>query len=407
MSFQKHSRKILILGADGYLGHALNVHLRATGWQVIESGLADSKRDDYLHIDIRDKQHVTEGVIECEPDVVIHAAGVSSLLACEKDPSMAHHVNVVGTENIVAAIKDSGRNSKLVFISSDYVFDGKCGNYLEDSPKNPGTCYGLTKARSEDEIIGKLDDHIIIRTSNVYGQGGNFYNFIKNSLKGRKPVELYDDTFYTPTFLSYFSSAVSVLLLKEFVGIIHVAGKQRVSRYEFGSIACATLGANPSLVVAAHQEVGGLLANDSSLNIDLASKIIPLYNPNIQNSFEFLQGLKTYPYFLYSDHRGTIQGLNRRGIWREVNYATTVAGTIRGNHYHRDTTEAFFIVCGLIQVKIKSLVTGIETQFIAKKGDFFEITPMHVHTFEVRESAEWINFLSSSMDDHAPDIITV
>ena len=186
-----------------------------------------------------------------------------------------------------------------------------------------------------------------------------------------------------------------------------MAGKQRVSRYEFGSIACETLGANPSLVVAAHQEVGGLLANDSSLNIDLASKIIPLYNPNIQNSFEFLQGLKTYPYFLYSDHRGTIQGLNRRGIWREVNYATTVAGTIRGNHYHRDTTEAFFIVCGLIQVKIKSLVTGIETQFIAKKGDFFEITPMHVHTFEVRESAEWINFLSSSMDDHAPDIITV
>lgn len=197
---QHNQQKVFITGADGYLGHALSRSFRAAGWVVLESGLASSKRDDYFYLDITNKNLVEEVICNTSPDLVVHTAGISSLQECEANKATAYKTNVVGTSNIIEAVLCCKSNPKLVFLSSDYVFEGNSGSYIESSERLPKTFYGETKRQSEDDILARVENHLIVRTSNVYGGGGKFFMFLMDNLKRGNSVELYTNTFYTPTF---------------------------------------------------------------------------------------------------------------------------------------------------------------------------------------------------------------
>jgi len=403
---QHNQQKVFITGADGYLGHALSRSFRAAGWVVLESGLASSKRDDYFYLDITNKNLVEEVICNTSPDLVVHAAGISSLQDCEANKATAYKTNVVGTSNIIEAVLRCKSNPKLVFLSSDYVFEGNSGSYIESSERLPKTFYGETKRQSEDDILARVENHLIVRTSNVYGGGGKFFMFLMDNLKRGNSVELYTNTFYTPTFLDYFTSSVLSLLRKNVQGIIHVAGQTRLSRYEFGLIACEALHANPDLVLKCEQFDSGLVALDSSLASSYANSVFGTFCPSPVEAFQYLLGNKIFPYFEFSDTRGLLRGLCRGGPWKEINYASSVKGTKRGGHWHRETFESFFIIKGRISVQTKDIVSGDEQLFIAAAGDFFSISPMKLHTFTMLDDVEWINLLSNPIDEVAPDIHT-
>ena len=131
-------------------------------------------------------------------------------------------VNVETTRNLIDAILKIDQNVKFVFLSSDYVFDGQRGNYREEDDINPQTVYGKTKALSETDIKERLENFVICRTANVYGRGGNFFNFVLGALEQNRSVDVFDDAFFTPTYIDYLLDSLKALIEMDFKGIIHV-----------------------------------------------------------------------------------------------------------------------------------------------------------------------------------------
>jgi dTDP-4-dehydrorhamnose 3,5-epimerase-like enzyme len=111
---------------------------------------------------------------------------------------------------------------------------------------------------------------------------------------------------------------------------------------------------------------------------------------------------KLSPYFTKQDERGGFLGITQEG-WAEVNFIETAANQVRGNHYHRETRELFFIVSGEIEVVIDDLNSGKHLELSFRKGDIFIIEPYEVHTFRTSTDAQWINMLSKPMDQQNPD----
>lgn len=113
-----------------------------------------------------------------------------------------------------------------------------------------------------------------------------------------------------------------------------------------------------------------------------------------------MQRLKTY--MVQEDDRGSFWGITR-DQWAEVNFVQTSAGQVRGNHYHKETRELFFIISGEIEIVVEDLRSGEHLEFVVSKGDIFLIEPYELHTFRIKTDAQWINMLSQSIDDHNPD----
>jgi len=110
------------------------------------------------------------------------------------------------------------------------------------------------------------------------------------------------------------------------------------------------------------------------------------------------------PYFEHTDARGVISGIVQNDICREINYITSKKGVIRGNHFHKNTAERFFIISGIVAVAVESMKTKKKTKFMAKAGDIFTIEPYEHHTFKVMKDASWINMLSKPINAANPDI---
>ena len=111
---------------------------------------------------------------------------------------------------------------------------------------------------------------------------------------------------------------------------------------------------------------------------------------------------KLSPYITRLDERGGFLGITQES-WAEVNFIETGAQQVRGNHYHKETRELFFIVSGEIEVVIDNLNTGEHLELSFSKGDVFIIEPYELHTFRTRTAAQWINMLSKPMDPQDPD----
>lgn len=113
-----------------------------------------------------------------------------------------------------------------------------------------------------------------------------------------------------------------------------------------------------------------------------------------------MQKLSTY--VKRSDDRGGFWGITQER-WAEVNFVETAAGQVRGNHYHKETRELFFIISGEIEIVVTDLRSGERTEISVKKGDIFIIEPFELHTFRTKTDAQWLNMLSKPHDPQAPD----
>ncbi|HYE09821.1 MAG TPA: dTDP-4-dehydrorhamnose reductase, partial [Patescibacteria group bacterium] len=183
--------KVLVTGVNGQLGNDVVAYLNGVGFDVI-----GAERNDF---DIVDKNQ-TQGFIQREkPDVIIHCAAYTAVDRAEDEKEKCYAVNVEGTRNIAEAAKNIG--AKMVYISTDYVFDGDgIDPYFEDEQTNPVNFYGYTKDQGEKIVKELLEKHFIIRTSWVYGKNGN--NFVKTMLKlaeSRNEINVVSDQVGAPT----------------------------------------------------------------------------------------------------------------------------------------------------------------------------------------------------------------
>jgi len=113
------------------------------------------------------------------------------------------------------------------------------------------------------------------------------------------------------------------------------------------------------------------------------------------------------PYKFFKDKRGCLTGIIDQGKWSEINYFETAKNQIRGNHYHKKTSELFYILEGAIDVSVKNLKTNKTKNFDIKEGAILLIEPFELHTFNSKTKCKWINILSKKIDNEKPDIYKI
>ncbi|MEW6386592.1 MAG: dTDP-4-dehydrorhamnose reductase [Thermodesulfobacteriota bacterium] len=173
--------KIFITGAAGQLGRALEKEAVGRGWEVVALPRG--------RLSITDPEAVWQQLSRHRPEVVVNAAAATRVDALEGDLDLAIRVNALGPRNLAVACRALG--SKLVQISTDYVFDGtKAGPYLEWDAPNPLSVYGLSKLLGEEYVRQQCPDHFIVRTAWLYGTGApNFVTAILGRARQIQPQE--------------------------------------------------------------------------------------------------------------------------------------------------------------------------------------------------------------------------
>lgn len=216
--------KILVTGAKGMLGQDLCPTLADNGYETIET---DKNNLDVTIFDMAEKKILKEN-----PDCLIHCAAYTDVDKAEDDIKTAQMINAKGTENLAKIC--AKYNIPIVYISTDYVFDGKKNTpYKPYDIPNPINNYGLTKFEGENAIKKYCKKYYIIRTSWLYGFHGK--NFVETmiSLKDNRELRVVDDQTGCPTWTIELCDGIIKIIEQENYGIFHICGSGEVSRFGF------------------------------------------------------------------------------------------------------------------------------------------------------------------------------
>jgi len=218
------SQKVLITGANGQLGKELVELFTEKGFEVYGFG-----RD---KMDITNQAQVQEIISTLKPNIVLHSAAHTQVDLAESEPDQAFLINAYGTRNVAVAAETVG--AKLVYVSTDYVFDGTNDEpYNEFSPTSPLGVYGKSKLAGEQFVRDLHSKFFIVRTSWVYGKYGA--NFVKTMLKlgeERKELSVVSDQIGCPTYTLDLANAILELVNSEKYGIYHISNSGSCSWYE-------------------------------------------------------------------------------------------------------------------------------------------------------------------------------
>jgi dTDP-4-dehydrorhamnose reductase len=265
-----------ITGAGGLIGNYL-AHTAAQfapGWHARPLVRSD--------LDLADFPKAAELFRQEQPRAIFHCAALSRSPECEANPALAHKLNVEVTRNLCELAIDI----PLVFFSSDLVFDGLTGHYEEESPVNPLSVYAETKIAAE-QIVLTNPRHIVVRTSLNGGTSPSgdrgFNEQMRNAWKAGQTLRLFKDEFRCPIHAEVTARAAWELLNKNRPGLYHVAGSQRVSRWQLGELLAPRWPQlNPKMVATSLKEYQGApRAPDTSLNCAKAQNLLSFQIPGL------------------------------------------------------------------------------------------------------------------------------
>lgn len=221
-------RILLVIGAKGMLGRDLMGILHSSfpnneviGWDIEE-------------IDIQKEEDTVTKIEKLQPDIVIHIAAYTDVDGCESNEEKASAVNAEGTKHVaLAALRCQ---AKMVYLSTDYVFDGnKREPYLESDSPHPLNVYGRSKLKGEQYVQELVKGPLIIRTQWLYGKfGKNFVASILQQGREKRVLSIVNDQIGSPTYTVDLAKAISVLIQFEAQGIFHVANSDLCTWYTFG-----------------------------------------------------------------------------------------------------------------------------------------------------------------------------
>lgn len=237
--------RIAVTGVGGGLGRAFRA--------VAPPGL---RVEGFAHADlpVEEPDAALDRLVPIRPQVILHLAAMTSVDGCERDPDAAFRVNALGTANVALAARRAG--ALLVMLSTDYVFDGTKGEpYHEFDEPRPLSAYGRSKLAGEREARRLAPDHLIVRTSWVYGGGEDFLTGAVRRLAAGETVGGIVDQTGTPTYVGHLAERLLPLTRSGRRGVIHVAGPQSATWFDALTRARA-LGGLPGEVV--EQKAGDL-----------------------------------------------------------------------------------------------------------------------------------------------------
>ena len=229
--------KVLIVGASSFIGfHIFNCISGKAEFEVKGTYLTNKLNSKFLYLDITEQKQIELVLKDFMPDVIVWVAGSKNLKQCESDLEYSKKINYYPIKDLIEIYEAYNLTSHLIFLSTDYVYDGGKGAYLDTDTPNPNTNYGLTNLLAENEIIKSNIDCSIIRTSAVMGKGGTFFDWIVGELSLNKSIDLLDNIYFSPTPIELLLENIIGFIKYRKTGIFNVCGKQRLSRYEFGVI---------------------------------------------------------------------------------------------------------------------------------------------------------------------------
>jgi len=245
---------VLVTGASGSLGWTLSGMLaarcRVHGTYLTRRGLPRRVAGIQLDLECRGAS-VADAVAAVNPAVIVHAAAITDPDRCERDTGAALAVNFEATGRLASAASRLG--SRLVYISTDLVFDGTKGGYREDDPPHPLNVSGTSKLRGEEVVLDACADAVVLRSTLIYGLAGPAHGtflgrMLDNLAEGRR-VQLFTDQRRNPVLVDDLAAGVVRAIEKDLAGLYHLGGSEAASRYEFGRSACEVFGCDQTLLV--------------------------------------------------------------------------------------------------------------------------------------------------------------
>ncbi len=221
--------RVTLFGASGLLGQELVHELR--GNEGGDPLTALSSKD----ADLRDRTRVRDVIRDSCPDWILLSAAYTDVDGCESNSELAFAVNCDGAVNVAEAAREAG--SRLLFLSTDYVFDGcKKSPYETTDPRNPTSVYGESKARAEERILEILPEVCIARTSWLFGHGGKCFPATILKLAATRPeISVVNDQRGSPTFTRDLAAALVQLCRASARGIVHVTNSGNCTWYDFAA----------------------------------------------------------------------------------------------------------------------------------------------------------------------------
>ncbi|AHF08071.1 dTDP-4-dehydrorhamnose reductase [Desulfitobacterium metallireducens] len=221
--------KVLITGASGQLGRELTIFLEQ---ERLFEAIPLSRKE----LDVTDFLQVQSTLQKHRPDIIIHTAAYTQVDRAETEQDQAYAVNAMGTRNIALGAEKIG--AKLVYISTDYVFDGqKIMPYIEFDKRNPQNTYGKSKAAGEEFVQAFCSQYFIVRTSWVYGNyGPNFVKTMLNLAKEKKELKVVNDQVGAPTYTLDLAYFIFEIIQTELFGIYHVTNSGECTWYELAKV---------------------------------------------------------------------------------------------------------------------------------------------------------------------------
>jgi dTDP-4-dehydrorhamnose reductase len=268
--------KLLITGASGLLGTKLcEIALRKN--HEIYSAYSQHKPlyGTPVELNILNRKAEQRTLDKIKPDAVVHAAALTDVDKCELEKELAWKTNVEATNNLARLCKE--RDVFLVYVSTDYVFDGEKGMYEETDKPASINYYGFTKLKGE-EAVEALDNHCIARGSVIYGSTPatgktNFALWLLDKLERKEEAKIVTDQWNSPTLNVNMAEMIVETLEKRTNGIFHLAGATRLSRYEFAEQIAKTYNLDTKYITpvqSKHIQWVARRPRDSSLNVKRA-----------------------------------------------------------------------------------------------------------------------------------------
>jgi len=240
--------KILITGANGYVGMGLLKNLRLKEHEIIPVGFdVGYNLNNFHNLDLSEISKACAYIENVQPDVIIHLAGNKDVAKCESDKVFSRKINYEISKNIVEQC--AVRKIRLIYISTDYVFNGMGGSYSEVSCPMPTTQYGKDKLAVENMAVKVLSNCAIVRSAGIFGLKNDFVGTVIGSLKTKSSFNAYTNLINSPTFIKDLSSMLQLIVIKGYTGIFHCAGSESISRYNFAVKISKVFGFERSLIV--------------------------------------------------------------------------------------------------------------------------------------------------------------
>jgi len=283
--------KFLVTGSAGLVGSQVVKDLTKQN-HIVYSCYHDIKPNYGIvtKLDLTNLNEIKTIVSQINPDVIIHLAAMTGVDLCETEQDLAMTINAKATKTL--AEQNVKNNCFFLYVSTDYIFDGKNGMRKESDIPNPLGFYGKSKLEGEIALNHLASSYVIVRTSTPFGihkTKKSFPLWVKENLESKKEISVLTDQYTSPTYVPNLSKMLIEVATRQITGIIHLAGATRISRYTLAEMVADRLNLDKTLLKPTKITEMNWKAQrpiDSSLDVSLATEILEEKPQKIEESLE-------------------------------------------------------------------------------------------------------------------------